>query len=224
MKKLDLHIHTKKSESDYPFDLSIDKLKEYVAQMEIDGIAITNHNLFDKDQFFVIQNELKDICVVLPGIEIDLGIKSDGHILCITTQDDIDDFSQKCDKINELIKEQNDFVKYDKFKSIFTDLGKYLWIPHYDKDPILDKEIIKDYPTLDCDILKAGHHGSKTSSSLDFLKTVTPDTAIISVGYKNHYGHPDKEVIARLESLNIEIRRTDVEGTITYQKFVMPKL
>lgn len=144
MKKLDLHIHTKKSESDYPFELSIDKLKEYVTQMKIDGIAITNHNLFDKDQFFVIQNELKDICVVLPGIEIDLGIKTDGHILCITTQDDIDDFSQKCDKINELIKEQNDFVKYDKFKSIFTDLGKYLWIPHYDKDPILDKEIIKD--------------------------------------------------------------------------------
>jgi competence protein ComEC len=98
------------------------------------------------------------------------------------------------------------------------------WLFMGDAPMEIEEEIIKDYPTLDCDILKAGHHGSKTSSSLDFLKTVTPDTAIISVGYKNHYGHPDKEVIARLESLNIEIRRTDVEGTITYQKFVMPKL
>ena len=144
MKKLDLHIHTKKSVSDYPFELSMEKLKEYVTRMGIDGIAITNHNLFDKDQFFAIQNELNGVCVVLPGIEIDLGIKSDGHIICITTQDDIDDFSQKCDKINALIKEQSDFVKYDDFKLIFTDLGKYLWIPHYNKDPILDKEIIKD--------------------------------------------------------------------------------
>lgn len=156
MKKLDLHIHTQKSVSDHTFELSIDKLKEYVTQMGIDGIAITNHNLFDKEQFFAIQNELKDICVVLPGIEIDLGIKSDGHILCITTQDDIDDFSQKCDKISDLIKEQNDFVKYDVFKSIFTDLGKYLWIPHYDKDPILDKEIIKDMG----DNIKCGEVGS----------------------------------------------------------------
>ena len=98
------------------------------------------------------------------------------------------------------------------------------WLFMGDAPIEIEESIIKDYPSLDCDILKAGHHGSKTSSSLDFLKTITPDTAIISVGYKNHYGHPDKEVIARFESLNIKIRRTDVEGTITYQKFAMPKL
>ena len=116
------------------------------------------------------------------------------------------------------------FDENEKSLVLGMDFMDKKWLFMGDAPIEIEEEIIEDHPTLDCDILKAGHHGSKTSSSLDFLKTVTPDTAIISVGYKNHYGHPDKEVIARLESLNIEIRRTDVEGTITYQKFVMPKL
>lgn len=144
MKKLDLHIHTISTITDKPFEFSMKKLKEYVAEQKIDGIAITNHNIFDKEQFLDIQNELGDSCVVMPGIEIDLGIKYGGHIICITTQDDIDDFVQRCKLVSQKIENQNSFVKYKEFKEIFTDLGKYIWIPHYDKDPVLDEKIIKD--------------------------------------------------------------------------------
>ena len=51
MKKLDLHIHTKQTVSDPTFSFSLDKLKEYVQQYKIDGIAITNHNIFNIQQF-----------------------------------------------------------------------------------------------------------------------------------------------------------------------------
>ena len=80
----------------------------------------------------------------------------------------------------------------------------------------IEKEIIKKYKKLDCDILKVGHHGSDTSSSLEFLKAVTPEEAIISCAVNNSYGHPSEEVVNRLNDLDIKIRRTDLEGTIEY--------
>lgn len=144
MKKLDLHIHTIQSISDRPFEFSINKLKSYVTEMKIDGIAITNHNIFDKEQFLDIKEELFDSCVVLPGIEIDLGINSRGHIICICPDDDLEDFSTKCNNISQKINKKSDYITYDEFKGIFTDLKKYLWIPHYDKSPILEQEIINN--------------------------------------------------------------------------------
>lgn len=69
------------------------------------------------------------------------------------------------------------------------------------------------------DILKAGHHGSKSSSSYDFLKRVCPNEIVFSSGKGNRYGHPEEEVLNRCKSLNITIRRTDLEGSIVYKGF-----
>ena len=80
----------------------------------------------------------------------------------------------------------------------------------------IEKNILKNYPELDCDVLKVGHHGSNTSTSEEFLEKVSPKEAIISCGVNNMYGHPNDEVIDRLENHNIKIRRTDLEGTIEY--------
>ena len=79
MKKIDLHIHTVQSTSDRNFIFHLESLKEYVKKLEIDCIAITNHNLFDKRQFEQICQEL-DI-KIFPGIEIDL---EGGHLLLIS--------------------------------------------------------------------------------------------------------------------------------------------
>lgn len=67
---------------------------------------------------------------------------------------------------------------------------------------------------LDVDVLKAGHHGSKTSSSEKFLEATSPVYAVISSGKDNRYGHPHKEVLDLLEKFKVEILRTDEQGTI----------
>jgi competence protein ComEC len=67
---------------------------------------------------------------------------------------------------------------------------------------------------LKSDVLKIGHHGSKTSTSENLLGYVNPDYAIISVGKDNKYGHPNQEVLDRLNQFKITILRTDEKGTI----------
>ncbi len=85
----------------------------------------------------------------------------------------------------------------------------------------VEKFLIDKNFDLDSDVLKVGHHGSKTSTCEEFLKRVTPKEAIISCGAKNIYHHPNKEVIDLLNKYNVQIRRTDYEGTITYQQFCL---
>ncbi|MBR4282235.1 MAG: MBL fold metallo-hydrolase [Clostridia bacterium] len=79
-----------------------------------------------------------------------------------------------------------------------------------------EEVLIENYPDLDCDILKVGHHGSKHSSSNQFLKTVTPEYSVISVGADNSYGHPTKDALTRLSKVNSEIYRTDILGDIVF--------
>lgn len=67
---------------------------------------------------------------------------------------------------------------------------------------------------LDCDVLVLGHHGSATATSYDFLEATLPEYAVISCGKENQYGHPDKEIMEKLEAMEIEIFRTDKQGTI----------
>ena len=67
---------------------------------------------------------------------------------------------------------------------------------------------------LKSDVLKLGHHGSKTSSSKNFLNRVNPKLAIISSGRKNRFRHPSKQVIQRLDSLQIPYLNTATHGTI----------
>jgi len=65
----------------------------------------------------------------------------------------------------------------------------------------------------DIEVLKVAHHGSKFSTSLAFLEAITPELSVISVG-NNNYGHPSPEVLERLKKLNIEVKRTDLDGEI----------
>lgn len=84
-------------------------------------------------------------------------------------------------------------------------------------DSPISKELYlvnKNKQVLDVDILKLGHHGSRTSSSLEYLKATSPQVAIISAGLNNQYGHPHSEVLDKLAFLHIPYLATYNEGTI----------
>ena len=84
------------------------------------------------------------------------------------------------------------------------------------KEKILNKkEILNKYNLPDIDVLKAGHHGSKTSSSKEFINEIKPKYSIISVGKNNRYGHPNKEVLDNLN--DSKIYRTDKDGSIMFK-------
>jgi competence protein ComEC len=70
---------------------------------------------------------------------------------------------------------------------------------------------------LDSDVLKAGHHGSRTSTSLDFAQGVQPDYAVISAGFNNSYGHPHQEALNILEKVGAKILNTAESGTVKFE-------
>ncbi len=100
------------------------------------------------------------------------------------------------------------------------DFMKKKWLLTGDASVESEQAILNSGVDVDCDILKVGHHGSNTSTSEAFIRATSPSEAIISCGAKNRYGHPHKEVIERLEKHNVKIRRTDLEGTISYSSIL----
>jgi competence protein ComEC len=79
----------------------------------------------------------------------------------------------------------------------------------------VEEDLIKKYNLKDIDVLKVGHHGSKTSSGEKFITEINTKYSIISVGKNNRYGHPNKEVLKNLN--NSKIYRTDQDGSIMFK-------
>ena len=99
-------------------------------------------------------------------------------------------------------------MHYKDFSMLFTG----------DIEKIAEEQILQEYRNnlqiLKSDILKVAHHGSKTSSTEEFIDAVKPKFALIGVGENNTFGHPNDEVIKRLEKLGVKIYRTDQMGEI----------
>lgn len=85
-----------------------------------------------------------------------------------------------------------------------------------DAEAEVEEKLVKHHLAFHANILKAGHHGSKTSTSQEFLEQVGPAHAIISAGEKNKYKHPAKEILDRLIAAGIAVRRTDEQGDVSF--------
>ena len=103
----------------------------------------------------------------------------------------------------------------DNSNIIYTELNGYKFMFMGDASATIEKEILDKYSLSDIDVLKVGHHGSKTSSSKEFIDEIKPKYSIISVGKNNRYGHPNKEVLDNLK--NSKIYRTDEDGSIMFK-------
>ena len=102
----------------------------------------------------------------------------------------------------------------DNSNVIYTEIDGYKFMFMGDAGMKKEKDILDKYNISDIDMLKVGHHGSKTSSSEEFINEINPKYSIISVGKYNKYGHPNKEVLNNLK--NTIILRTDINGSIKF--------
>ena len=103
----------------------------------------------------------------------------------------------------------------DNSTVIYTELNGYKFMFMGDAGVEKEKDILDKYNLSDIDVLKVGHHGSKTSSSKEFIDEINSKYSIISVGKNNRYGHPNKEVLNNLEQS--KIYRTDQDGSIKFK-------
>ncbi len=112
--------------------------------------------------------------------------------------------------INENKLNNNSIVcklHYKKFSMLFTG----------DIEKIAEEKLIKIYKSsnkLNSTVLKIAHHGSKTSSTNQFIELINPKIALIGVGENNKFGHPDNQVIKTLQENKVKIYRTDKDGEI----------
>lgn len=140
MKKVDLHIHTVPTIKDSTFTFDINKMQLYVKTLELDAIAITNHNIFDKSQYEKIKEKLN--ITVFPGVEVDI---ENAHMIVITDEKNIDRLDEQCQQLEENMQNNKSYLSYDEFVKIFTNYEEYLLIPHYKKKPAVQTNILKKF-------------------------------------------------------------------------------
>jgi len=103
----------------------------------------------------------------------------------------------------------------DNSSVIYTELNNYKFLFMGDAGVEVEEDLIEKYNLKNIDVLKVGHHGSRTSSSKSFIDTIEPKYSIISVGKNNCYGHPNREVLDNLE--DSKVYRNDEDGSIMFK-------
>ena len=136
--------------------------------------------------------EAKQVAFQTPKINDELTLK-DSKIKVLSILNDDEDLNDTSIVLR---------LKYGTTSFLFTG----------DASSTIEKNILNK--EIQSDVLKLGHHGSRYSTSKEFLKKVSPTYAIISVGKNNSYNHPHSEVFKRLNEQNVKIYRTDEQGTI----------
>lgn len=140
----------------------------------------------------LLVNSGNEICEACPGMEIDLDISTLKVLAPSGDYDNINNYSV----VTELVHGDNTFL--------FTG----------DAETESEDEMLKNGLLEDIDVLKAGHHGSNTSSGGEFLEIANPEYAVISCGAGNSYNHPSETVMKRLSESGADIFRTDLQGSI----------
>lgn len=147
-----------------------------------------------------VSEQYNEFCSIIKEKEIPVVVVRKGDIINVELNLKIRVLFPSNDLIGENILNNNSLVfkiEYKEFEMLFTG----------DIEEIAEEKILNKYKNtniLDATILKVAHHGSKTSSTEDFLQMVSPKIALIGVGQNNKFGHPNEEVLERLTDLRNE--------------------
>ena len=182
----------------------IDGLLTVMEKLKVDQVLISKQGELNKnyERFVRIVNE-KHIKVIIVNCGDKIKIEKDLYFE-ILWPDNSNFISENSLNNNSIVCK----LYYKSFTCIFSG----------DIEEIAEKNILKKYDNnsriLEATILKVAHHGSKTSSIQEFLNCVKPKIALIGVGENNTFGHPNNEVLERLNGLGCKVYRTDKQGEI----------
>lgn len=99
---------------------------------------------------------------------------------------------------------------------ILLSYGETAFLFQGDAEKTVEGDILESGADIKADVIKAGHHGSSTSSTEDYIKKVSPEYAVVSCGRDNDYGHPHRETVKLFNDLGIRMLRTDTDGSIVF--------
>ena len=97
---------------------------------------------------------------------------------------------------------------------LYVNIGEEIWLLTGDIEKEAEQQLVRKYPNIRANYLNVAHHGSQTSSTEEFLDLVNPSEAWISVGKNNSFGHPNQEVLDRLQQRNVSIYATSEHGAL----------
>ncbi len=205
---------------EYKYQISKNKILPYMKSIGIKRVdyLILTHGDQDhmKESIYLVENfKIKKVifnCGPYNELEQELikilNKKSIKYYKCIKN---IDIGNYKLEFLNTKIYNNEN----DNSSVIYLNCNNKKFLFMADASQEREKDILDKYNIKDIDVLKVGHHGSRTSSNKEFIDKVKPKYSIISVGKNNRYGHPNKEVLNTLD--NSKIYRTDEDGSITFK-------
>ena len=184
----------------------------------IDGLILTHYdrdhaggvpylaNRIDIERVYLPMTEDADGCLtsVLAAVEEQIPIDAELTITC-------------ADEQIRIFPAKDAGSGNDSCASVLFQRGKCDTLITGDLSSAAERQLLADYDLPDLEVLIVGHHGSRYSTCTELLEATAPDTAIISVGADNSYGHPTAEVLERLKQAGCAVYRTDLHGTITYR-------
>ena len=175
---------------------------ELLEEIKVEKIIISKQ-IQVTEQYIKLLEIAQNKKIKILQVQIGDKIKIENNLTIDILFPDVEQITENAINNNSIVAK----ITYKNFKMLFTG----------DIEEIAEKELIKLYKNneLNVDILKVAHHGSKTSTTKEFLDLVSPKIALIGVGENNKFGHPNKEVLERLIGLGVKIYKTDESGEIT---------
>lgn len=186
---------------------------------ELSAVVVTHYHADHTNGLYEVLRRLPVQTIYLPDIEDEYGVRErlvslaeeKGAQVTYVTKETADTLGDTVLTIYPPVQSGGDLNELGL--TALASAGDFDLLITGDMSGSTEKKLVETYALPDIEVLVVSHHGSRYSSNIRFLKSVTPEAAVISVG-DNNYGHPSEETLQRLLAVGADIWRTDQQGTI----------
>ena len=186
---------------------------------ELSAVVVTHYHADHTNGLYEVLRRIPVQTIYLPDIEDEYGVRErlvslaeeKGAQVTYVTKETADTLGDTILTIYPPVQSGGDLNELGL--TALASAGDFDLLITGDMSGSTEKKLVETYALPDIEVLVVSHHGSQYSSNIRFLKSVTPEAAVISVG-DNNYGHPSEETLQRLLAVGADIWRTDQQGTI----------